>query len=135
MIGTLTEADVPAAIALWQAAGLTRPWNNPAADIALVFASPHATLFAAHDAEGLAGTVMAGVDGHRGWVYYLAVAHRLRGSGLGRNLMLAAEDWCRDRGVARLNLMVRADNAAAAGFYARLGYARSDVSVWQRDLG
>ncbi len=134
MIVPLTEADAPSAIELWRAAGLTRPWNDPAADIALVLASPHATLFGAHDGAGLTGTVMAGVDGHRGWVYYLAVVARARGAGLGRALMQAAEAWCRDRGVARLNLMVRADNAAAAGFYDRLGYARSDVAVWQRDL-
>lgn len=134
MIVSLTAADTPAAVELWQAAGLTRPWNNPAADIALALASPHAMLFAAHDDAGLAGTVMAGVDGHRGWVYYLAVAERARRQGLGRELMAAAEGWCRGRGLPRLNLMVRTDNAAAAGFYDRLGYARSDVAVWQRDL-
>lgn len=134
MIAPLVEADGAAAIALWQAAGLTRPWNDPAADIALVLASRHATLFAAHDETGLIGTVMAGVDGHRGWVYYLAVAERARGAGLGRALMEKAEGWCTSRGVARLNLMIRVGNAEAAGFYDRLGYVRSDVSVWQRDL-
>lgn len=134
MIAPLTAVDTPDAVALWQAAGLTRPWNDPAADIMLALASPHAMLFAAHDDTGLAGTVMAGVDGHRGWVYYLAVADRARGQGLGRALMAAAEGWCRDRGLPRLNLMVRVDNAAAAGFYDHLGYARSDVAVWQRDL-
>lgn len=134
MIRPLAAADTPAAVALWQAAGLTRPWNDPAADIALALASPQAMLFAAHDEAGLTGTVMAGVDGHRGWVYYLAVAERTRHHGLGRALMQAAEQWCGERGVARLNLMVRADNAAAAGFYARLGYRPADVGVWQRDL-
>ena len=134
MIVPLTTADTAAAVALWQAAGLTRPWNDPAADITLALATPQATLFAAHDDGGLVGTVMAGVDGHRGWAYYLAVAERARGKGCGRALMAAAEAWCAGRGVARLNLMVRADNTAATGFYARLGYARSDVAVWQRDL-
>ena len=135
MIVPLTEADTAAAVALWQAVGLTRPWNDPAADVALALASPQSTLFAAHDGPTLVGTVMAGVDGHRAWVYYLAVAESARGTGLGRRLMAAAEEWCSGRGVARLNLMVRADNDAVLGFYGQLGYRRSDVAVLQRDLG
>ena len=133
-IEPLIEADTAAAVALWQAAGLTRPWNDPIADIALALASPQSTILAARGDSALLGTVMAGVDGHRAWVYYLAVAESTRGTGLGRHLMAAAEDWCAARGVARLNLMVRADNAAVLGFYAHLGYRRSDVAVLQRDL-
>lgn len=134
MIEPLAAADTAAAVTLWAEAGLTRPWNDPAADIALALGSPHSTILAARDAAGLAGTVMAGVDGHRGWVYYLAVAGRARGTGLGRELMAAAESWIAARGVARLNLMVRTDNAAVLGFYEHLGYRRADVAVLQRDL-
>ena len=82
----------------------------------------------------LAGTVMVGDDGHRGWVYYLAVAEGQRGAGLGRALMAAAEAWLAARGVPRLNLMVREGNAAVLGFYAALGYRTSGVAVLQKDL-
>lgn len=131
---TLGLADIPAAIALWHAAGLTRPWNDPAADIALALASPASTIMALHEGGALAATVMVGVDGHRGWVYYLAVAEAHRGRGLARRLMTAAEAWVAVRGVRRMNLMVRADNAAVRGFYDALGYRAADVVVLQRDL-
>ena len=72
---------------------------------------------------------MVGHDGHRGWVYYLAVAESHRGTGLGRRLMLAAEDWLRDRGVVKLQLMVRSANAGVLDFYDRLGYEDADVQV------
>ena len=89
---------------------------------------------ACHDAETLIATVMTGFDGHRAWVYYLAVSPEHQGQGLGRLMMAAAEDWLRARKAPRLNLMVRADNEAARGFYDALGYKISDVTVFQRDL-
>lgn len=135
MISALRPGEAVAAAALWDLCGLTRPWNDPAADIALALATPQATIFAdRHDSE-LVGTVMMGVDGHRGWIYYLAVAPTRRGQGLARQLMGEAEAWIAAQGVTRVNLMVRADNAAVVGFYAHLGYRRSDVTVLQRDLG
>lgn len=134
MIATLTEADIADAVALIAAAGLSRPWNDAAADLRLALASPSSTVFVAREGCDLTGCVMAGCDGHRGWVYYLAVAGSARGNGLGLALMQAAEAWCATQGVPRLNLMVRKDNIAATDFYARLGYRTSDVVVLQRDL-
>lgn len=115
-------------MALWQACGLTRPWNDARADFA------RATVLALKRDGVLLGTVMVGEDGHRGWVYYLAVTETERRAGLGRALMAAAEDWLRARGVPRLNLMVREGNNAVLGFYAALGYRTSDVKVLQKDL-
>lgn len=127
-----TEAD--AAIALWRAAGLTRPWNDPAADIAAALAGPASTILAAR-ADGLiVGTVMAGYDGHRGWLYYLAVAPGRRGQGIGRRLIAAAETWLAERGAPKAQLMIRHDNHAAAGFYAKLGYERQEAVVVGRRL-
>jgi ribosomal protein S18 acetylase RimI-like enzyme len=77
---------------------------------------------------------MVGHDGHRGWVYYLAVSADARGGGAGRALMAACEAWLAERGVPKLNLMVRGDNAAAQGFYDALGYATDDVVVRSRRL-
>ena len=127
-------AAIAAATALWHEAGLTRPWNDPAADARRALSAPAATIFAARQDGALVGTVMTGHDGHRGWVYYLAVAATSQRQGIARQLMAAAETWCSTAGAPRLNLMVRAANDPVLGFYARLGYRRSDVVVLQKDL-
>ena len=133
-IGPLIEAEILDAAALWTAAGLTRPWNDPVADAHRALASPAATILAAREAGEVIGTVMTGHDGHRGWVYYLAVAASQQRRGIARALMAAAEAWCVAAGMPRLNLMVRAGNGPVLGFYARLGYRTADVIVLQKDL-
>jgi ribosomal protein S18 acetylase RimI-like enzyme len=133
-IGVLSVAEIAAAAALWEAAGLTRPWNDPVADAHRALAGPASTILAARRDGALVGTVMTGHDGHRGWVYYLAVTPGAQRRGVARQLMAAAENWCAAAGVVRLNLMVRAGNDAVLGFYDRLGYRRSDVVVLQMDL-
>jgi ribosomal protein S18 acetylase RimI-like enzyme len=72
---------------------------------------------------------MVGHDGHRGWVYYLAVDPGKRRSGLGRHMMQKAEGWLRQRGVVKLNLMVRNGNDGALNFYRRLGFEDANVTV------
>jgi ribosomal protein S18 acetylase RimI-like enzyme len=121
-----------AALALWQEAGLTRPWNDPRADLLRALEGPASTVLAALDGDLLVGTAMVGHDGHRGWVYYLAVRAADRRRGIGRALMAACEDWVQSRGVPKIQLMVRAGNAEAVGFYAALGYEDGDVLVLGR---
>lgn len=133
-IEELTAADRAAAVDLWVAAGLTRPWNDASDDFDRALASPRAAVLGAFDGDGLTGTVMVGDDGHRGWVYYLAVRGSDRGRGAGRTLMAAAERWLAAHGVVKVNLMVRGSNAAALGFYERLGYRTDDVAVLSRWL-
>jgi ribosomal protein S18 acetylase RimI-like enzyme len=128
------DGDEAALIALWQACGLTRPWNPPADDIALVRRSQHGEILVAAEGEAIVGSVVVGHDGHRGWVYYLAVAPAHRRGGLGRRLMRAAEAWVAARGVRKLELMVRDGNAAVVDFYDRIGYAREPVLVMSRWL-
>ena len=77
---------------------------------------------------------MAGHDGHRGWVYYLAVDPAHRGRGLGRELMEEAGHWLAPRGAPKLELMVRDGNDPAAKFYEVLGYKRQEVSVYSKWL-
>jgi ribosomal protein S18 acetylase RimI-like enzyme len=77
---------------------------------------------------------MVGHDGHRGWVYYLAVTPSARSCGHGRAMMRACEAWLVERNVPKLNVMVRDDNATARGFYTSLGYGVSDVVVLSRTL-
>jgi ribosomal protein S18 acetylase RimI-like enzyme len=128
------DDDEAALVALWEACGLTRPWNPPAADISLLRRSGHGDILVATAGEAIVGSVMVGHDGHRGWVYYLAASPAHRRDGLGRRLMAAAETWVAERGVRKLELMVRESNAAAAGFYERIGYAREPVLVMSRWL-
>lgn len=128
------DADAAALAALWERAGLTRPWNDPLADIALARRGPHSTILVARQGEAIAGSVMVGHDGHRGWLYYLAVEPALRGKGIGRALARAAEDWLRGRAVPKLMLMVRPDNADVRAFYEALGYLEEERIVFSRRL-
>jgi ribosomal protein S18 acetylase RimI-like enzyme len=116
-------------VALWALVGLTRPWNDPHADIQRAVDGPASDiLLGVHD-ERLIATVMVGHDGHRGWVYYLAVAPGAQGRGNGRTMMNAARAWLGERGVPKLNLMVRSDNSDAIGFYRSLGFGTDEVLV------
>jgi ribosomal protein S18 acetylase RimI-like enzyme len=119
--------DEQAVVALWQVCGLTRPWNDPHADIARKLTEqPELFLVGTVGAE-LMASAMAGFDGHRGWVYYLAVARAHRGQSCGSALMREVERLLRERGCPKLNLQVRAANAAAAAFYRKLGYAEDEL--------
>jgi ribosomal protein S18 acetylase RimI-like enzyme len=128
-IRDLSSADVSAAVALWHDAGLTRPWNPPALDLHRALDGPASTVLGAFADGRLVGTVMVGHDGHRGWIYYLAVNETHRGAGLGRQLMAAAETWLREHEVVKVQLMVRAENTAVLAFYDHLGYEDSTVLV------
>ena len=127
MIRPLEPADREAAVALWHEVGLTRPWNDPYAD----FDRAQAVL-GAFEADTLVGTAMVGHDGHRGWVYYLAVDPGHRDRGLGRALMAACEAWVRERGIPKIDVMVRNENAEVRGFYEALGWQLDDVVVYSR---
>lgn len=135
LIEDAAAADAEAVIALWQACGLTRPWNDPATDFARALDGPCSTVLVARSAGGIDGSVMVGADGHRGWVYYLAVDPERRRGGMGRALMAAAEGWLRERGVPKIQLMVREGNDAALAFYAALGLERQPVVTLGRFLG
>ncbi|MCX8101406.1 MAG: GNAT family acetyltransferase [Geminicoccaceae bacterium] len=134
VIRPIEDRDVEAVVALWERCGLIRPWNPPRADIERARGRPNSEVLVA-DAEGQpVGTVMVGEDGHRGWVYYLAVDPARQGQGHGRALMAAAEAWLAKRGIRKLELMVRSSNTAAKGFYGRLGYREEPVAVLARWL-
>jgi ribosomal protein S18 acetylase RimI-like enzyme len=126
--------DADAVIALWEACGLTRPWNDPALDFRRAIEGPTSAVLVLRGGDALAGSVMVGCDGHRGWIYYLAVAPARRREGLGRELMEAAEAWLREHGAPKLQLMVRTTNAEALGFYEALGMERQDVVTLGRFL-
>jgi ribosomal protein S18 acetylase RimI-like enzyme len=133
-IAPIEDADVADVVALWQACHLTRPWNDPAADIALARKGSNATVLIGRDHGLIVATVLVGHDGHRGWVYYLAVDPDRRHNGYGRIMMAAAERWLRERGIEKLQLMVRPDNKGVKDFYQSLGYSMQERIIYARWL-
>jgi len=130
----LTDEDVGDVVALWEKVGLTRPWNDPVADFRRALIGSTSSVLGISADGQLVGTVMVGHDGHRGWVYYLAVREDHRRQGLGATLMDAAEEWLRRSGAVKSQLMVRRENEGALRFYQRVGYEASDVTVLARWL-
>ncbi|MGY3037855.1 ribosomal protein S18 acetylase RimI-like enzyme [Bradyrhizobium sp. USDA 4354] len=133
-IDVITDADVEGVVALWQRCGLTRPWNDPHADIALARRRDNSTVLIGHANGALVATVMVGHDGHRGWVYYVAVDPGCQKRGFGRVIMAAAEDWLRSAGISKLQLLVRRENAQANAFYGSLGFELSTSVMFQKWL-
>jgi len=126
-------ADSAAVVALWHRCGLVRPWNDPRRDIARKLAVQPELFLVGEIGGSVVASAMAGYDGHRGWVNYLAVDPAHRGAGHARALVTAVETRLRALGCAKINVQVRADNHGAIGFYRQLGYgADAVVSLGKR---
>lgn len=120
-------ADQESVVELWSRCALVRPWNDPRKDIARKLAV-QPELFLVLEIDGaVTGTVMAGYEGHRGWINYLAVDPTARRRGAGRALMAEAERLLRERGCPKINLQVRCDNRQAIAFYERVGFGEDAV--------
>ncbi len=119
--------DEPQVIALWKSCELVRPWNDPQKDIQRKLqVQPELFLVGALD-EAVVATVMAGYEGHRGWLNYLAVSPPQQRRGFGRAIVAEAERLLGNAGCPKINLQVRTSNQAMLEFYRRLGYALDDV--------
>lgn len=129
--------DTEAVVALWRQAGLVVPWNDPYRDIERKL-TVQPELFLVVDDEGergraIVGTAMAGFDGHRGWVNYLAVDESRRSEGFGAQLMAEVERLLAERGCPKLNLQVRSSNAGVIDWYRALRYEPDNaVSLGKR---
>lgn len=119
--------DEAAVIALWDRCGLLRPWNDPHKDIRRKLAVQPDLFLVGLLNDEIVASVMAGYEGHRGWINYLAVDPAHRRSGLGRAIMDEAERRLREAGCPKINLQVRSTNAEVIEFYRSLGYAVDDV--------
>jgi ribosomal protein S18 acetylase RimI-like enzyme len=133
-IAPIADADVAAVAALWQRCELTRPWNDPASDIAFARKGPNSAVLVGRDGNAIVASVMVGHDGHRGWVYYVAIDPEHRGKGHGREIMNAAEQWLRQRGIEKLMLLVRSDNTKVQAFYEQLGYDAQERVIYAKWL-
>lgn len=133
LIRAFRKGDEDAVVALWQACGLTRPWNDPRKDIARKL-TVQPELFLVGELDGkVAATLMAGYEGHRGWVNYLAVAPEHRRRGFARVLMQEAEERLLALGCPKANVQVRDSNQDALGFYKSIGYLQDEaVSLGKR---
>ncbi len=130
----MREDETAAVAALWSLCGLTRPWNDPAADIALARGRDASDIFVHRVEDAPVASIMVGHDGHRAWVYYLATHPDHRRKGLARAAMRLAEDWAVERGVPKMHLMVRPENAAVIAFYEAIGYEDGVITVLQKWL-
>ncbi|MCY4239571.1 MAG: GNAT family acetyltransferase [Rhodospirillaceae bacterium] len=126
------ETDFTAVDALWRRTGNYRPWNDSAKDIARCLKTPTSALLVATGDGVVVGTVMVGHDGHRGWVYYLSVDPDHQRRGLGRRLMTRAENWLREAGAPKVQLMTRADNTPVLAFYDALDYVDARVTTLEK---
>ncbi|HTY69330.1 MAG TPA: GNAT family acetyltransferase [Alphaproteobacteria bacterium] len=128
--------DEAGVIDLWRACDLVASYNDPAADFRFARAGACSDVLVGEDESGrISGSVMVGHDGHRGWLYYVASSPRTRGKGIGRQMVQAAEEWLRQRGVVKAQLMVRETNTRVVSFYENLGFEvapRVLMSKWLR---
>lgn len=122
-----TPADETAVITLWQRCELTRPWNDPHKDIERKLTVQPELFVVGERAGKIVATAMAGFDGHRGWINYLAVSPEVQKQGLGRQLLTHIEQALAAMGCPKLNLQVRAGNAQAMSFYQAMGYGQDEV--------
>ena len=134
-IRRIRNGEEEAVAELWRDCGLTRSWNDPYDDIGSARTNVSSEIFVAitGDDGRIVGSVMAGYDGHRGWVYYVAVAPKYRTQRLGKRLMHHAETWLRKLGARKVMLMIREDNEEVRRFYEGLGYGiekRTVMSFW-----
>lgn len=126
--------DQAAVIRLWQQCGLVVPWNNPEADIARKFTDSPELFFVGVIADTAIATCMAGYDGHRGWIYYLAVAESRQRQGIASRMIEHAESELRSRGCPKIDLMVRNTNDSVIAFYKSIGYGDDPVVVLSKRL-
>lgn len=132
IIRVFDERDTDAVIALWsqafpEYATPGKPQRDPRLSIRNKLSMQPELFFVGVLEERLIGSVMAGYDGHRGWLYSLAVAEDARGNGYGRALVEHAERALKLIGCPKLNLQIMANKPEARGFYAKLGYQMDEV--------
>jgi ribosomal protein S18 acetylase RimI-like enzyme len=134
-IRSASPDDEAAIVALWQACGLVTSYNDPAEDFRFARGKSNSdVLVGVHEDGKLVGSVMVGHDGHRGWIYYVAADPNYGKQGIGRRMTAAAEQWLKDRKVAKVMLLVRETNTQVVGFYKRLGFETIPRVIMQKWL-
>jgi ribosomal protein S18 acetylase RimI-like enzyme len=123
MVQVAEMTDEAAVVDLWRSCGLVVSYNDPFEDFRKAMSSPSSDVLVYKDqVEGILGAVMVGYDGHRGWLYYVATAPHVQGTGIGRKMVEAAESWLGEKGVMKAQLLIRESNTQAVSFYEHLGF-------------
>ena len=119
---------------LWRQCGLIVPWNNPLADIERKLADSPELFFSGRIDNKLVASCMAGYDGHRGWIYFLAVQPSQQRAGLAARMVGHAETKLLELGCPKIDLMVRDSNTEVRAFYQSIGYQLDPVCVLSKRL-
>ncbi len=129
-----TPDDAEQVIHIWRESGLVRPWHDSAAEARAAIASPSAAVLIGSNDSGDIATVLAGFEGLRGWIYRLGVLPNHPRVGYGRQMAAAAEDWLREQGAPKVELLVRKANETGLAFWTSLGYRFEDSVVLGKRL-
>ena len=135
IIRVFASADESTVIDLWHACGLVASQNDPRRDLETKINFQPELFWVAEISGQVVGTIMAGYEGHRGWINYLAVDPSRRRQGLGRRLMEHAETRLRELGCPKINLQVRSSNTQVIAFYQALGFVEDDVVSLGKRVG
>lgn len=126
--------DEEAVLELWLQCNLVVPQNNPERDIRRKLQVNPEWFLVGVLGGHIVASCMAGYEGHRGWINYLAVSPHHRRQGIGRRIMEEAEKKLRSAGCPKINLQVRETNRAVIQFYERIGYTRDPVASMGKRL-
>ncbi len=127
IIRSFQISDEPDVIDLWRRCGLVVPQNDPKKDIEMKLQVQPELFFVGAISNRIVSTVMSGYDGHRGWIYYLAVDPDYQQNGIGRRMVEKAEMKLRKLGCQKINLQVRNSNKSVIAFYEHIGFLDDDV--------
>jgi len=133
-IRTFRPDDATEVIDLWRECGLIVPWNNPQADIDRKYADSAQMFFVAELERELVASCMAGYDGHRGWIYFLAVKNSKQRKGYASALVTHVEAELVKLGCPKVELMVRKTNNEVISFYKSIGFDPEPVIVLSKRL-
>jgi ribosomal protein S18 acetylase RimI-like enzyme len=122
LIRPFKEGDEDALVSLWNMCKLTVPWNNPYKDIARKLKVQAELFLVGYLEDKLIVSVMAGYDGHRGWINYFAVHPDFQAKGYGKQLMDNVENGLRELGCPKINLQIREGNDKVLSYYQKLGF-------------
>ena len=122
LIRPFKEGDEEALVSLWKTCKLTVPWNNPYKDIARKLKVQAELFLVGYLEDKLIASVMAGYDGHRGWINYFAVHPDFQARGYGKQLMDNVENGLRELGCPKINLQIREGNDKVFSYYQKLGF-------------
>lgn len=135
VIRPAAAADETAVTALWHACALVVSYNDPASDFRFALGRTNSDVLVGVASDGrIIASVLVGHDGHRGWLYYVAVDPSRRREGHGKSMVRAAEDWLSRRGIRKAQLLIRETNSEVAAFYSRIGFEAAPRIVMQKWL-